>query len=237
MFEDSLFSSRVGEVSSRKRWTFAASIGLQTALAGVVMVLPLLHPEALPFHVEAPRVLVPLLKKPSVPVLHEERTSSASFSAMPSVATESALPSLFKGRQTAVGDAPALSPIVLGMQGDLPSAIADGNTHSPLVSVRPVKPTGPISISTGVTQGLLLAPIQPVYPAIAKAAHVEGSVVVEAIISKTGTIESLHVLSGPAMLQNAALDAIRQARYRPYRLNGEPTEVQTTITVNFRIGG
>jgi protein TonB len=62
-------------------------------------------------------------------------------------------------------------------------------------------------------------------------------VVVEAIISKAGVIESLHVVSGPEMLRGAAIEAIREARYQPYRLNGEPTEVQTTITVNFKIGG
>jgi protein TonB len=84
---------------------------------------------------------------------------------------------------------------------------------------------------------MLLAPIRPVYPAIAKAAHVEGTVVVEAVISRTGTIESLRVVSGPLMLQQAALDAIRAGRYQPFRLNGEPTEVQTKITVNFRMGG
>jgi protein TonB len=84
---------------------------------------------------------------------------------------------------------------------------------------------------------MLIAPIRPAYPAIAKAAHVEGVVVVEAVISRTGTIESLRVVSGPAMLQHAAMEAIREARYQPFRLNGEPTEVQTTITVNFRLGG
>jgi protein TonB len=84
---------------------------------------------------------------------------------------------------------------------------------------------------------MLIAPIRPVYPVIGKAAHVEGTVVVEAVISREGTIESLRVVSGPQMLQSAALDAIREARYRPFRLNGEPTEVQTTITVNFRLGG
>ena len=77
---------------------------------------------------------------------------------------------------------------------------------------------------------MLIAPIHPVYPMIAKAARVEGTVVVEAVISRTGTIESLHVVSGPVMLQGAAIDAIREARYQPYRLNGEPTEVQTVIT-------
>jgi periplasmic protein TonB len=84
---------------------------------------------------------------------------------------------------------------------------------------------------------MLLAPIRPVYPVIAKAAGVQGSVVVEAIISRTGTIESLRVVSGPEMLRGAAIDAIREARYRPYRLNGEPVDVETTITVNFRMGG
>ena len=83
---------------------------------------------------------------------------------------------------------------------------------------------------------MLIAPIRPIYPPIAKAAHVEGKVIVEAVISSTGTIESLHVLSGPPMLQRAAIDAIQAARYQPYRLNGTPTAVQTTITVNFRIG-
>jgi protein TonB len=84
--------------------------------------------------------------------------------------------------------------------------------------------------------GLLLAPIQPNYPPIAKAAGIQGSVVVEAVISKTGRIENLHALSGPPMLRGAALDAISAARYQPYRLDGEPTEVQTTITVVFRLG-
>ncbi len=80
-------------------------------------------------------------------------------------------------------------------------------------------------------------PIRPVYPAIARAAGVQGTVVVTALISRAGMIESLRVVSGPPMLQNAAVEAIRAARYQPYRLNGEPTEVETTITVNFRMGG
>jgi protein TonB len=82
---------------------------------------------------------------------------------------------------------------------------------------------------------MLLAPIRPIYPAIAKAARVEGTVIVEAIISAAGRIESARVISGPPMLQRAAIDAIQAARYKPYRLNGEATTVETTITVNFRM--
>jgi protein TonB len=94
-----------------------------------------------------------------------------------------------------------------------------------------------MKISGGVTAGLLLAPIQPVYPTIAKASGTQGTVVISAIISKTGRIESAHVVSGTVMLQGAALDAVRNARYHPYLLNGEPTEVETTISINFRLNG
>jgi protein TonB len=83
---------------------------------------------------------------------------------------------------------------------------------------------------------MLLSPIQPVYPSIARAAGVQGAVVLQATISTAGRIESLHVVSGPPMLRQAALDAVQAARYRPYKLNGVPTEVQTTITVVFRLG-
>ncbi|HWW96809.1 MAG TPA: energy transducer TonB [Edaphobacter sp.] len=240
MFEDSLVESRVNQVSSSKRWTMLASIGLQVAVAGVVMVLPLLHPEAMPFRLEAPKVVMPLMPKPPVPVVVERESAASSSSvAIPSV-TREAVRSLLPSLHPVVGDPPPLG--VLGsemrMTDALPSGIGvDGGT-GPVVSVAPARgPVAPLQVSKGVLQGMLLAPIRPVYPVIAKAAGVQGTVIVEAVISRTGTIESLHVVSGPQMLQNAALEAIREARYQPFRLNGEPTDVQTTITVNFRLGG
>ena len=96
--------------------------------------------------------------------------------------------------------------------------------------------SGPLSISTGVLAGMLLAPIAPQYPAIARISHTQGTVIVQAIISKTGHIESAHVVSGPMVLQAAALQAVRDARYRPFLLNNQPTEVETTISINFRLG-
>jgi periplasmic protein TonB len=238
MFEDSLVESRVGQVSSSKRWTTLASIGLQFAIAGVVITLPLLHPEALPFRLEAPKVVMPLMPKPPVPVVQAQRESSAPSANMATMSvTRPLIATLLPDRDAAANDAPPLAPFGnrMGMPDGLPTGIGDG--HGPSVTVAPVKAPARINVSTGVLQGMLLAPIRPVYPAIARAAHVEGTVIVEAVISRQGTIESLHVVSGPAMLQNAALDAIRAARYQPYRLNGEPTEVQTTITVNFRMNG
>jgi protein TonB len=71
---------------------------------------------------------------------------------------------------------------------------------------------------------------------IAKAAGVQGTVIIQANISKSGAIERAHVVSGPAMLQAAALEAVRSARYRPYMLDHQPTEVETTFSINFRLG-
>jgi protein TonB len=84
---------------------------------------------------------------------------------------------------------------------------------------------------------MLIQKTTPVYPPIAKAARVSGTVVIQATISKQGTIENLKVISGPAMLQQSALDAVRTWRYRPYLLNNEPVEVETTINVIFTLGG
>ncbi|HKR28149.1 MAG TPA: energy transducer TonB, partial [Acidobacteriaceae bacterium] len=84
-------------------------------------------------------------------------------------------------------------------------------------------------------EGRLIVPIQPVYPALARATHTEGTVVVEATISTSGRIENTRVVSGPALLVQAALNAIQQARYRPFLLNGQPIEVETTIRVVFTL--
>jgi len=92
-----------------------------------------------------------------------------------------------------------------------------------------------VNISAGVATGMLIQKTTPTYPPIAKAARVSGTVVIQATISKTGTIENLKVVSGPAMMQQAALDAVRTWRYRPYLLNGEPVEVETEIKLQFRL--
>jgi TonB family protein len=101
---------------------------------------------------------------------------------------------------------------------------------------RPAAPSGPVRVASGAMAGNLIDRPDPVYPPIAKAAHVQGSVVLHAIISKMGTIESLSVISGPPMLTASAEDAVKRWVYKPYLLNGEPVEVETTITVNFTFG-
>jgi TonB family protein len=94
-----------------------------------------------------------------------------------------------------------------------------------------------INISSGVAAGMLVHKTTPQYPGIAKLAHVSGTVVVQATVSKAGTIANLHVITGPDMLRQAALDAVKSWRYRPYLLNGEPVEVETTVSVVFTQSG
>jgi protein TonB len=83
--------------------------------------------------------------------------------------------------------------------------------------------------------GNLVVKTMPQYPAIPRAAGIQGTVVLQATISRNGSIENLRVISGPPMLQQAAIDAVRTWRYKPYLLNGEPVEVDTTINVVFNL--
>ena len=79
--------------------------------------------------------------------------------------------------------------------------------------------------------------VQPLYPPLSRQARIQGQVVIRAVISRNGMIENLQVLSGHPMLVQAAIDAVKQWRYRPYFLNGEPVEVETQVTVNFLLSG
>jgi protein TonB len=92
-----------------------------------------------------------------------------------------------------------------------------------------------LNVSQGVSQGLLLRKVQPTYPANALRLRLEGAVQVLATISKNGNISAVKVLSGDPQLAHAAVDAVKQWKYKPYLLNGEPVEIQTQVTVNFKL--
>lgn len=242
MFEDSLVES-AALLRTHNRWPAVVSVTTQCAIAVLIVSLPLLHPELLPMRHMLPATLAPprTPAPPPPPIRIETRASAAnSAPAAPTPIRISALsPPLIQLTGPAV-DAPPLPVLNIGdAHSPLPAGINSAAPATPSVSVAPAAKPAPqrLNLSSGVTAGNLLAPIRPEYPTIAKMSHVEGTVVIDAIISRMGTIESIRVLSGPPMLQSAAKDAVRQARYRPFLLNGQPTEVQTTITINFRLGG
>jgi periplasmic protein TonB len=92
-----------------------------------------------------------------------------------------------------------------------------------------------MSVSQGVSRGLLIKTVQPTYPANALRMHIEGAVELLATITKNGDISTVKILKGDASLARAAADAVKQWKYKPYLLNGEPVEIQTEITVKFKL--
>ncbi len=242
MFEGTLVESRGLERTGTERWTALGSMTVQCAVAGLLIAIPLLRPQMLDVPRVMPPVALPFLHKPPMPV--EVRTSASASTAISLPAAEPQMaatrPLVFThGGGTSGEEAPGL-PLGPGMgttgPGGVGLPILVGIGGDPVVSVARPRPPALMKVSQGVSAGLLLTPIQPVYPQIARAVRVQGAVVIEAVISRAGRIESASVVSGPPMLRDAALRAVEAARYRPYLLNGEPTEVKTTYTVVFSLG-
>jgi len=131
------------------------------------------------------------------------------------------------------------------MDGLVPGGIPNGVPNAALTEIARavpptiVKPTSPqkLRISSGVAAGMLVLHVKPQYPMLAMQARVQGTVVLQAVIGKDGTVHDLHVISGHPLLAPAAIEAVKQWRYRPYLLNNEPVEVDTQVNVNFTLGG
>jgi protein TonB len=136
---------------------------------------------------------------------------------------------------------PPMTGVVGGVPGGVPGGQMNGViggiiSNAPMAVPKVATPTR-IRVSQGVTAGLVIKKVNPAYPPLARTARVQGSVLLAAVIGKDGTIQNLHVVSGHPLLTQAALDAVRQWRYKPYILNGEPVEVDTQVTVNFTLSG
>ncbi|HYM77383.1 MAG TPA: energy transducer TonB [Candidatus Dormibacteraeota bacterium] len=131
--------------------------------------------------------------------------------------------------------------VVGGVPGGIPGGQMGGvigsiisSANAPVPKFIPVVPQR-IRISQGVTKGLLIHKQEPSYPTLARAARVQGDVILSAVIDVNGQITNLQLVSGHPMLVPAAIDAVKQWRYKPYLLNGQPVEVETTITVIFAL--
>jgi protein TonB len=235
MFEDALVESAGRLKTQSKYWTFGA-FALNAGLLAILILIPLLHPEALPKTAIARLLIAPTPPLAAAPA----QTTARPQAAQRSVVTEFRAPSIPPTHINESDNEPAPEPTGMPPGAFGPGTPVAGNPlldiigNGPRVVVsRPNPSTGPVHVSTGVAAGYLITRTQPVYPVIAQMAHITGSVVLHAVISKTGTIENLVVESGPVMLRQAALDGVRNWRYRPFLLNGDPTKVDTTITVNF----
>ena len=237
MFEDSTFES-TGRIRTRSRgWMIAATLFNGSILLALILI-PLIYPEALP------RQAFPFLVE--VPPPPPAPTQPTPQPAHPVSASAQQQQNPYEAPQTiphfiTIPDKPDPAPSPVFQSWDQPSGIPGGIGPSspgypapPVVSLVPKAPV--VRLSAPGVEGLLISKNIPVYPRIAVAMHAEGTVVLQATISKAGTIENLRVVSGPPVLQQSAIDAVKTWRYRPYLLGGEPVEVETTVNVIFTLG-
>ena len=244
MFEDSLIESS-GVLKTKRPMATAVSLLAQSLLVAMLASLLLLYTEALP-RGWAVSMVAPGPPPPApAPVRAKaERRAQPPTSDMvgQKLREPQAIPkhvARIEEGEPPVPAAPSQGPGVPGGTGDP----AGGNVLSAIVNLAPPevvpKPSaaGPLRVSQGVAQGFLVHEVKPVYPPLARQARIQGTVMLQAVIGKDGRIENLQAISGHPMLSPAAIEAVRQWRYRPYTLNGEPVEVETEITVNFVLGG
>jgi len=237
MFEDSLMESGNRIKRKNKFWSFVAFLLNAAALLALV-IWPLLHPEALPKQMMATLMVAPSPPPAPPPAAPAARVQAKAQMLMSEFRAPSRIPEIKQVDEAAMPQpmmgVQGMEGLSSGIPGGIGSLINDMGTRQPTV-VRPKAPNS-LSVSSGVMAGNLLAKTLPQYPAIARAARIQGIVVLQATISKSGSIENLRVISGPTMLQQAAMDAVRSWRYKPYLLNEEPVEVETTINVVFSLG-
>jgi periplasmic protein TonB len=245
MFEDSLIESG-GKLSTKRGLTTTISFLLQVALIGVLVLLPLLFTEALPktqlmtFLVAPPPPPPPPPPPAAAPIKIVKQIQTDLINGQ--LRTPTKIPE--KIQMIKEDEAPppiASTGVVGGVPGGMPGGqlggVIGGIINSTPVAVPKVATPQRVRVSQGVTQGLVIRRIQPAYPPLARQARIQGQVVLQAEISKDGTIQNLRLISGHPMLAPAAIEAVKQWRYKPYFLNGEPVEVETQITVNFSLSG
>lgn len=234
MFEDSTFES-TGSIQTRSRgWMMATFLFNGAILVGLILI-PLIYPEALPRQALSFLLIAPPAPVTPPPAPKETRPTFHGSPEMPNdiVLAPQIIPRepLMNTRAERASGGPM---IALDDTVGEPNDIGVFANHRAAVVHLDV--AGPVRLSSVLVAGLLVYKPAPSYPAIAREAGVQGTVALQATISKNGTIENLRVVSGPELLRQAALDAVKTWRYRPYLLNNAPVEVETTVNVVFTLG-
>ncbi|MBI3934454.1 MAG: energy transducer TonB [Acidobacteria bacterium] len=244
MFEDSLFESAglTGIRRTNHPITVAISFLLQCIVVGIMVLIPLVYTEALPH-----RHIIRFSTAPPPPsAARPAATASPPVRVLTQLARqqrELVQPRVIPEHAQIIHEE-LLPPIISGVVDDHLDIL--GRTPAILVSevVPPAPPPPPpettlrrIPVGGVVMTAKLTYQPKPIYPELARRIRVQGTVRLQAIISQDGSIENLTVLSGHPLLIPAALDAVGQWRYQPTLLNGQPVEVETTIDVNFTLGG
>jgi protein TonB len=246
MFADSILE--FGQQRKRQSFATITSFVLNCMAIGVMLAMPLLFTESLPKAQLLTFLVAPPPPPPPPPPAAEQvqrvvRQIQTDMLNTGQLRTPSKIPQ--KIQMIREEDAPPPMPATGGVVGGVPGGVPGGQlsgviggivsaTSNAVPKFVPVTPQR-VRISQGVTKGLLIQKVEPAYPPLARSARVQGDVILSAIIDSNGQITNLQLVSGHPMLVPAAIAAVKQWRYKPYLLNGQPVEVETTITVIFSL--
>jgi len=244
MFEEMVVSSP-NPKKTNKPWTVVISMVGQVAFVAILILIPLIYTEALPKTMMATMLTAPPPPPPPPPPPAPAQIVRVKPQAHLMDAGKLVAPKVIPKDVKIIKEEAEPDMSSVGMTGGVPGGVAGGSMGGVLGGViggmggapPPPKPklTGPLKVGGNVQAARILNRVQPVYPPLARQTRISGTVRLHAIISKDGSIQQLEVQSGHPLLQQNALDAVRQWRYQPTLLNGEPVEVDTTIDVIFSL--
>src|SRR5579864_4073611 len=245
MFEDSLIESG-GKLKTKRGRTSTISFVIHLVIIGVIVLIPLIFTEALPKTVTLGFLVAPPPPPPPPPpaaapikIVHQVQTDIINGQ----LRTPTKIPQKVQMIKEEEAPPPVMASagVVGGVPGGVPGGSMGGVMGSILsstpVAVPKIATPQRVRVSAGVTSGLLIRKVSPTYPPLARQARIQGTVVLQAQISKDGSIQNLQLISGHPMLAPAAIEAVKQWKYKPYLLNGEPVEVETQVQVNFTLAG
>lgn len=241
MFEEMVLSS-ANRKKTNKPWTVALSMGIQIVLVLIMVLIPLIYTEALPKTMMGMMLVAPPPPPPPPPppavaqVVHVR--PQVHLIQNNQLMAPKVIPKDIKIIKEEA------EPANMGVSGGVPGGVPGGQMGGVIGGVIGgvgAAPPPPRPTVTRITRGgnvqaaMLINRVTPVYPPLARQTRISGTVRLHALIAKDGTVQQLEVMSGHPLLVQAALDAVRQWRYRPTLLNGEPVEVDTTIDVIFTL--
>jgi protein TonB len=246
MFEEMVVSNPGGNKKTNKPWTVMLSMLVQAAFVTVIILIPLIYTEALP----KASLTTFLTAPPPPPPPPPPPVAAQIVHVKPQVhlmdAGKLVAPKVIPKEIKIIKEDAEPDPGMMGVSGGVPGGVPGGQMGGVIGGViggvggapPPPKPTQTrIRQGGAVTAASLINKVQPSYPPLARQTRISGTVRLHAIISKAGSVQQLEVISGHPLLVQAALDAVRQWKYRPTTLNGEPVEVDTTVDVIFSLNG
>lgn len=238
MFDEMIVSGKRGEMArTRRPWSVGVSVVLQAVALGALLLIPLIYTQTLPNAMLNTFLVAPPPPAPPPPpaqTVVKQQVKPKTFAVSPAVA-----PTMIPKKIEIAKDEPppaVAAPDVGGIPGGTGSVT--GGIGTGAAPPPPPPPATPSRIKVGgtVQAASIVRQVKPEYPPIAKTAHVSGTVTLRAIIAKDGSVEQLQFVSGPPLLMASAMSAVKEWKYRPTMLNGQPVEVDTTVQVVFSLG-